>query len=123
MSKISELSKIELEMGRLRQEADALRNSPTLQKEIQLRDEINEMLNRHEKKPEYLLELFPQLRENTIKPTSGRSNRRTPKLKIYLNPHTQERIETRGGNQKQLKEWKAQHGSETVEGWVVGVEE
>lgn len=38
-------------------------------------------------------------------------------MKIYVHPQTGERIETKGGNHKQLKEWKAQHGADVVEGW------
>ena len=39
------------------------------------------------------------------------------KLKVYVNPTT-EKIETRGGNHKVLKAWKAQHGNDAVEGWL-----
>jgi hypothetical protein len=39
-------------------------------------------------------------------------------FKVYKNPHTGEVVETKGGNHNQLKEWKAEHGSETVESWL-----
>jgi hypothetical protein len=39
-------------------------------------------------------------------------------FKVYKNPHTGEVVETKGGNQKTLKEWKAEHGSDTVESWL-----
>jgi hypothetical protein len=39
-------------------------------------------------------------------------------VKVYLNPHNGERIETKGGNHKLLKEWKLKHGSNEVETWV-----
>lgn len=32
--------------------------------------------------------------------------------------HTGEVIETKGGNHKGLKEWKSEHGAETVESWL-----
>ncbi|MBR7552292.1 DNA binding protein, partial [Mycobacterium tuberculosis] len=35
----------------------------------------------------------------------------------YKNPHNGEIIETKGGNHKLLKEWKAEYGSDTVETW------
>lgn len=34
------------------------------------------------------------------------------------NPNTNEVIETKGGNHKWLKEWKADYGSEAVEPWA-----
>lgn len=34
------------------------------------------------------------------------------------NPHTGEVVETKGGNHKTRKEWKAEHGSVNVESWL-----
>jgi hypothetical protein len=34
------------------------------------------------------------------------------------NPDAGEIFETKGGNHKGLKEWKAEHGSATVESWL-----
>ncbi len=39
-------------------------------------------------------------------------------LKVYKNPNTGEVIETEGGNHRGLKEWKAEHGADVVEGWL-----
>jgi hypothetical protein len=39
-------------------------------------------------------------------------------VKVYKNPHTGEVVETKGGNHKTLKEWKAEYGSDTVESWL-----
>lgn len=40
------------------------------------------------------------------------------RVKIYRNPHANEVIETKGGNHKTLKEWKATWGAEEVESWA-----
>lgn len=39
-------------------------------------------------------------------------------MKVYKNPLTGEIVETKGGNHKLLKAWKAQFGAE-VESWLV----
>jgi hypothetical protein len=39
-------------------------------------------------------------------------------FKVYKNPKTGEVVETKGGNHNQLKEWKAEYGSDTVEFWL-----
>jgi len=44
--------------------------------------------------------------------------RRERQVKVYLNPNNGERIETKGGNHKLLKEWKSQYGADTVESWL-----
>jgi hypothetical protein len=44
--------------------------------------------------------------------------RQPRQVKIYKSSHTGELFETKGGNHKTLKEWKAQYGSDTVEFWL-----
>lgn len=39
-------------------------------------------------------------------------------VKTYTNPHTGQKVQTKGGNHKLLKEWKAKWGGDVVEGWV-----
>ncbi|MND62276.1 hypothetical protein D3C80_535580 [compost metagenome] len=64
---------------------------------------------------------------NLLDPKSGRrapvaepqaSTRKPRQVKVYKNPNTGEVVETKGGNHKTLKEWKAEHGSATVESWL-----
>jgi len=43
--------------------------------------------------------------------------KRARKVKQYKNPHNGEVIETKGGNHKTLKEWKAKWGGDVVESW------
>jgi predicted phage gp36 major capsid-like protein len=105
-------------MRKLKEEMRKMEENTQLKKELTFKQEIESVLDKHERSVRDLAEIFGLNAEAPSK-SSGRGNRRTRKLKIYVNPKTQERIETRGGNQKQLKEWKAQYGSDTVEGWVV----
>ena len=44
--------------------------------------------------------------------------RRARQVKQYKNPHNGEIIETKGGNHKLLKQWKAEYGGDEVESWV-----
>ena len=44
--------------------------------------------------------------------------KRARKVKQYKNPHNGEIIETKGGNHKTLKEWKAKWGGDVVESWA-----
>lgn len=64
--------------------------------------------------------LDPQLgsKPGTAPRTPQKSTRKARTVKVYRNPHTGELIETKSGNHKQLRERKAEHGSDTVESWV-----
>ena len=49
---------------------------------------------------------------------SKSSTRKPRQVKVYKNPESGEVVETKGGNHKTLKEWKAKYGSDTVESWL-----
>ena len=64
---------------------------------------------------------------NLLDPKSNRrapvaepqASTRTPRqVKFYKSPNTGEIVETKGGNHKTLKGWRAEHGSATVESWL-----
>jgi hypothetical protein len=51
--------------------------------------------------------------------TEQKAGSRKPRqVKAYKNPNSGEVVETKGGNHKTLKEWKAEYGSDTVESWL-----
>jgi hypothetical protein len=50
--------------------------------------------------------------------TVDKPNRKPRSVKIYKNPHNGEVVETKGGNHKTLKEWKAEYGGAEVESWL-----
>jgi len=39
-------------------------------------------------------------------------------VEVNKTPHAGDVVETKGGNHKTLKEWKAKYGSDTVESWL-----
>ncbi|NGX17003.1 histone-like nucleoid-structuring protein, MvaT/MvaU family [Wenzhouxiangella sp. XN24] len=127
-AKLKELRNKEALLAKLTEELKALENDKELKSDIKLRDEIEALLKKHGRPVSHLAVLF-DLRPA---PARGRKRagakaakapvrkRRRRKLKVYLNPHTGEKVETRGGNHRVLKAWKAEHGSEVVESWVAG---
>jgi len=63
-----------------------------------------------------LLDPQASRRAPTVETKTG--TRKPRQVKVYRNPNTGEVVETKGGNHKTLKEWKAKHGSEIVESWL-----
>jgi hypothetical protein len=63
--------------------------------------------------------LDPQAKSRAAAPAvAEKAPRRPRQVKQYRNPHTDEVIETKGGNHSGLKAWKAQYGSDEVETWL-----
>ena len=121
MSLIQQYAAKEQQMKALQEELEKLKGDERLQREIEFKDKLEELMKEFDKSGKDVLDLLAPNREPQAA-TSG-TGRRKRKLKIYKNPHTGEVVETRGGNQKTLKAWKDEHGSETVESWLVRVEE
>ncbi|MBE0505383.1 MAG: DNA binding protein [Marinospirillum sp.] len=104
-------------MRKLQDELRKMEENQQLKKELDFKGEVEALLDKYERSVADLAEIF-DLNQTVVAKASGRGNRRSRKLKVYVNPHSGERVETRGGNQTRLKEWKKQYGSDTVEGWV-----
>lgn len=104
-------------LRKLTEEMSKMKDNPELKKELSFKEEVQALLSKHERSVNDLAVIFG-LNQTAATAKSGRGNRRTRKLKVYVNPTTNETIETRGGNHKELKEWKAKFGSDVVEGWV-----
>jgi hypothetical protein len=47
------------------------------------------------------------------------TKRKPRKIKVFTNPETGETVETRGGNHKVLKDWKAQYNLSSIDDWLV----
>lgn len=63
--------------------------------------------------------LDPQAGRPTFTTQAAPKGTRAPRAtKRYVNPENGDVVETKGGNHKTLKAWKAQYGAETVEGWL-----
>ncbi|MDH1077102.1 DNA binding protein [Pseudomonas nitroreducens] len=117
MSKLAEFKRLEAQLAEQLRQLDALKNDGELKKEIEFEEKLRALLGEYG----YSLRdvkaiLDPQSKSESK--VEGRSQRRERVLKVYINPNTNERVETKGGNHKVLKAWKEEFGSEAVESWL-----
>lgn len=119
MSIISKYRTTKEAIKELQQQLEALERNEELKKEMEFEEKLQSLMAEYGKSLRDINALLDPQSQNTNTSTQSRSTRRTRKTKRYTNPHTNEVIETKGGNHKQLKEWKATYGGSTVEGWVV----
>ncbi|MEQ6889504.1 histone-like nucleoid-structuring protein, MvaT/MvaU family [Halomonas sp. CS7] len=124
-SMLSNYMQMEQQLKQLQSELDKLQNDDRLKSELEFKEKLEALMREFDKSAADVIELLnpkPAAQSGAAAPASG-GTRRKRKLKIYKNPHTGEVVETRGGNQKTLKAWKDEHGSDAVESWLVRVEE
>lgn len=118
MSIINEYRNTKQAIQELEAKLNALSNNSELQKEMEFEDKLRALMSEYGKSLRDINNILdPRPAGQTATRATG--PRRPRKVKRYTNPHTGGVIETRGGNHKELKEWKQQWGNETVESWAV----
>ncbi|WP_110685931.1 histone-like nucleoid-structuring protein, MvaT/MvaU family [Salinicola aestuarinus] len=117
MSKLADFVRAEAEYKRLKEQMEAMQNDDSFKKELEFKDKLEALMKKYEKSEKDVLEILDPAPAKEEEKSSGNA-RRKRKLKVYKNPHTGEVVESRGGNHKVLKHWKAEHGNDEVESWL-----
>lgn len=118
MSLINEFRETKEKIKELEDRLANLSQDSKLKTELEFEEKLHALMAEYNKSPRDLIVILdPQAVRGAAKSTITRT--RKPRLmKQYNNPHNGEVIETKGGNHKILKEWKAKWGGDTVESWV-----
>jgi len=120
MSRLAEFRQLEQQLAAQLAELEALKGSSELQAEIQFETKLRDLLAEYGYSLRDIINILdPQANRRPAAPVAAeKAPRRARQVKQYKNPHNGEIIETKGGNHKLLKEWKAEYGSKEVESWL-----
>lgn len=121
MSKLAEFRQLERHLAEQLAALEAMKGDKGLEQEIEFETKLRALLGEYNKSLKDIISILDPQAGSKVGRTPESSGKRTRKArttKIYKNPHTGEMVETKGGNHKTLKEWKAEYGSETVESWL-----
>ncbi|WP_236207811.1 histone-like nucleoid-structuring protein, MvaT/MvaU family [Pseudomonas tohonis] len=118
MSKLAEFKALEAKLAEQLAQLDALKNDKELKREIEFEQKLRALLGEYDFSLRNVIAILdPEVSRRAV-PKKGAGQRRARAVKIYINPKTNERVETKGGNHSVLKAWKAEHGAEAVESWL-----
>jgi hypothetical protein len=120
MSLISQYTAYEQQIHYIREQMKKLETDSRMKSELEFKKKVEELMLDYDKHPSELVEMFGP--RSGVAGITGKATRKPRKLKIFKNPETGEVCETRGGNNKVLRTWKEQYGSDAVESWLVNVE-
>lgn len=119
MSKLAEFRQLERHLADQLQALEALKGDAGLKKEIEFESKLRALLAEYGFSLANVVNLLDPQALRRVPAVEAKASARKPRqVKVYKNPHTGEVVETKGGNHKTLKEWKAKHGSDTVESWL-----
>ncbi len=117
MSLIAEYRSTQLALKQLQERLEALKNDDRLTKDLEFEEMIRNVMSEYGKTTQdVILMLDPNYGSKPAAKDPVPRRQRT--LRIYKNPHTGAEIQTKGGNHKELKAWKAEYGEETVASWL-----
>lgn len=118
MSKLAEFRALEQQLAEQLAALDSLKNDGGLKKEIEFEGKLRSLLAEYGMSLRNVIQILDPRSKQAPVALTATGKRKARVVKIYKNPHTGETIETKGGNHKQLKSWKAEHGAEAVESWL-----
>ncbi|QOH69665.1 histone-like nucleoid-structuring protein, MvaT/MvaU family [Pseudomonas juntendi] len=120
MSRLAEFRKLEQQLAAQLAELETLKNDDGLKREIEFEKKLRSLLSEYGYNLRDIIAILDPQSASRRAPAAvaEKSSRKPRQLKVYKNPHTGERVETKGGNHKTLKEWKSQHGADEVESWL-----
>lgn len=118
MSLINEYRATEEAIKELQERLKNLSQDDKLQKELEFEGKLRSLMGEYQKSLRDIIALLDPESRKAGRTVKAAASKRSRKVKQYKNPNTGEVIETKGGNHKTLKEWKAKWGSDVVEGWA-----
>ena len=120
MSRLAEFRALEQKLAAQLAELESLKNDAGLKREIEFEQKLRDLLGEYGYSLRDIIAILdPKAQSRSVNASSATASTRKPRqVKRYKNPHNGEIVETKGGNHKTLKEWKAQYGSDEVESWV-----
>ena len=120
MSKLAEFRQLEKHLAEQMAQLEALKGDAGLAEEIKFEEKLRNLLGQYGKSLRDVIAILnpASLNRKGAAMAPIKATRRERVVKVYKNPHTGETIETKGGNHRQLKEWKSEFGADTVESWL-----
>jgi len=120
MSRLAEFRKLEQQLAEQFAELESMKSNSGLKKEMEFESKLRALLGEYGFSLKNILSILdPEAGRRTSTPIAApvKAARKARDVKIYKNPNSGELIETKGGNHRQLKEWKIDFGADVVESW------
>ncbi|MBA1245873.1 histone-like nucleoid-structuring protein, MvaT/MvaU family [Pseudomonas japonica] len=125
MSRLAEFRALEQKLAEQLAELETMKNDEGLKREVEFEEKLRGLLGEYNFSLKHIIAILdpqgsqpsPRAGRGAAK-TEEKTTRKARQVKRYKHPESGEVVETKGGNHKTLKAWKAEHGAETVESWL-----
>jgi hypothetical protein len=117
MSRLAEYRKLEQQLAEQLAELESMKSDSGLQREMDFESKLRALLGEYGFSLQNVIKLLDPQASRRAPSAAPKAARKAREVKIYKNPNSGELIETKGGNHRQLKEWKTEFGADVVESW------
>lgn len=118
MSKLAEFRQLEKHLAEQLAALEAMKGDEGLKQEVAFETKLRALLGEYGYSLQNIINILdPQAGRRAPAAAAPKGVRKARDVKIYKNPNSGELIETKGGNHRQLKEWKNEFGADVVESW------
>lgn len=117
MSRLAEFRAAEKALQQQLAQLETMKKDAGLKREIEFEQKLVNLMKSYDKGLREIIDILdPGAATQAVARTP--KTRRARVVKVYENPHTGERIETKGGNHRGLKAWKQEYGAQKVDSWL-----
>ncbi|QXZ14657.1 DNA binding protein [Pseudomonas sp. AO-1] len=118
MSRLAEFRMLEQKLAEQLAELESMKSDSGLKAEMEFESKLRALLGEYGFSLQNIINLLdPQTGRRPAVVRAPKTVRKARNVKIYRNPNSGELIETKGGNHRQLKDWKTEFGADVVESW------
>ena len=122
----SKKAALERQLAQIKKDLNSIENSAAFKKENAVSRALNNLMKKHGCSKNDLISILQGQEETPTKlgkaaNTISGARRKPRKLKTFRNPNTGEIVETRGGNHKVLKAWKAEYDLTNIDDWLESI--
>lgn len=121
MSRIAEFRAAERALAEQIAYLESLKHDAALKSELEFEEKLKALMGEYSKTLSDIISILDPDAAVYSRKGAGKlapKQRRLRVVKVYKNPHNNEVVETKGGNNKVLKAWKSEYGAEAVESWL-----
>lgn len=120
---ITQYEKLKREQQQIADQLHKLEQDEAFKKAMAFKKEIKDVLAKHDKSEDELLQLFGHAAPKNTRKTPRQKAGKSQPLKRYTNPHTGDVVDARSLRKPELQAWKEQYDEDTVKSWAVVIED
>lgn len=120
---ITQYEKLKREQEHITRELEQLEQDEAYKKAVAFKKEIKDVLAKHDKSEDELLQLFGHAAPKNTRKTPRQKAGKSQPLKRYTHPKTGEVVEARSLRKPELQAWKKEYGEDVVKSWAENIDE